>query len=126
MRIYFAHPTSDYGTKRELECLNRIKESFPGAEILNPNQRTHNELYLAQGMAYFERLVLECNLVVAVPFPNGEWGMGVFREAEVVSRNGGKVYELNHTLKEVDIKDIRPLSINETRKRTREEKERRG
>lgn len=124
MKIYFAHPVSDYGSLREKECLEQIQKHFPGAEILNPNQDVHNEAYLTEGMAYFERLVMACDCVVAAPFADGEWGMGVFREAETVSRKGGKVFELHKSLREIDIKDIRPLSINETKRRVREEKER--
>jgi hypothetical protein len=93
---------------------------MPGFELLNPNQKAYVEAYAQRGMALFEELVLTCDALVAVAFPGGEWGMGVWREAEVMARKGGKVYELSPedgTIREVDFRDIRPLSISETRRR---------
>ena len=123
-KIYFAHPVSDYGKERETFCLKLIQGNSEDCLILNPNQKEHNEAYKTQGMTYFEQLALSCH-IVAVPFEDGEWGMGVWREAESVARKGGRIFELNpelKTVKEIDYKDIRPLSINETRRRVNSKK----
>lgn len=128
MKIYFAHPVSDYGQPREKACLDLIKKHFPDAEILNPNQLVHNEAYKTQGMEYFENLVQSCDALVFTGFEDAEVGMGVFREAEVMGLKGGKIYELklyfgatleNAAPCEIDYKNIRPLSIDETRRRVR-------
>jgi hypothetical protein len=121
-KIYFAHPVSDYNKPLETKSGELIAQHFPQAEILNPNQKVHNDAYLTAGMAYFENLVKSCDTLVAIPFPDGEWGMGVWREAEALANHGGQVFELNPDtglLQKVDFKDIRPLSINETRKRVK-------
>ena len=121
--IYFAHPVSDYDKPRERKCLELISSQFKGVEILNPNQQCHNDAYRnGGGMDYFEKLVLSCDILVMVPFEDYEYGMGVWREAESCANHGGKVFALLpglNTISEIDFKDIRPLSINETRKRVK-------
>lgn len=119
-KVYFAHPVSDYGTDREKLCLDVLNEKFKN--ILNPNQPVHNEAYLVYGMSYFEDLVKSCSSLVAVAFADGEWGMGVWREAEEMARSGRTVFQLTPEtgeIKQVDINDIRPLSVNETRRRVK-------
>lgn len=118
MKIYFAHPVSDYNTPKEEEDLQAIQKYFPDAEILNPNSPESEAAYKVQGMKYFEDLVKTCTGIVCVPFSDGEWGMGVWKEAESMARSGGPVWQLHQgKLQEVDFKDIRPLSINQTRAR---------
>lgn len=118
MKIYFAHPVSDYNTSKEQDDLAIIKTRFPGAEILNPNAIEHEMAYKEQGMIYFENLARTCDVIVCVPFKDGEWGMGVWREAEAMAKKQGLTYVLfNNEISPVDFKDIRPLSINETRRR---------
>src|ERR1035437_1828325 len=124
MKIYFAHPVSDYNTTKEKVDEREIKEKFEGCVILNPNGKVHSDKYKEEGMAYFEKIVKECDAAVCVPFRDGEWGMGVWREAESMAQKQGKTYELHKgCIKEVDFKDIRPLSINETKKRVKKETE---
>jgi hypothetical protein len=120
-KLYFAHPVSDYGKARELKCLKFLESNFT-IVILNPNQKEHNDSYLKEGMSYFEKLVVSCESLVAIPFEDGEWGFGVWREAEAVAKNGGTIFEFipeTEKFREVDYKDIRPLSINETRRRVK-------
>lgn len=118
--IYFAHPVSDYNTGKEQADYLKIRHAFADCVILNPNQEAFQDRYPAEGMALFEGLVKSCQMLVAVPFKDGQWGMGVWREAEIMSQMGGEVWELHEgQLKRVDIKNIRPLSINETRERVR-------
>ena len=118
MKIYFAHPVSDYNTSKEQEDLAVIQAKFPDAEILNPNGADHEQAYKEQGMVYFENLARTCDAIVCVPFKDGEWGMGVWREAEAMAKKQGLTYVLfKGEITPVDFKDIRPLSINETRRR---------
>lgn len=118
MKIYFAHPIADYGTPREEECIQRIEKAFPGADILNPNQPQHQAACDEIGMVYFEELVKKCDALVAVPFPDGEFGMGVWAEMQVMTRKGGQTFALRHDeVVPVSYRDIRPLSITQTRER---------
>jgi hypothetical protein len=122
VKIYFAHPMSDYGTEREKICLEKIQNAFPGGEILNPNQEHHQKACNEIGMVYFEELVKKCDMLVAIPFEDGEFGMGVWREMEVMDRAKGNSVTLqlkNNCLCPVDFRNVRPLSILQTRERVR-------
>jgi hypothetical protein len=119
-RIYFAHPVSDYDTEREGEFVSLIHKAFPGSHVVNPNGEDHKEAYALQGMSYFEELVCECEALVAAPFPDGTWGMGVWKEIDTMIENGGKVYQIfAGGIHELDHKDISPLSINDTKRKVR-------
>jgi len=126
MKIYFAHPISHYDTPHEAKCLKRIKEwakeVFSGRkkiEILNPNQRVHQEAYQTKGFRHFDALVRSCDIIVAVSFHDGEWGAGVYRELQ--QQNIHDCYSLTNDMKisPLDYRDIRPLSIRETSHRVR-------
>jgi hypothetical protein len=120
MRVYFAHPVSDYGSRYEQECLERIKEEFPEANIVNPNSSIYEDNYRCYGMKYFEDLAANCDVVVAAPFRDGHFGMGVWRELDAAGRGGNTVCVISpNNISEVDYRDVVPLSINETRRRIR-------
>ena len=122
MKIYFAHHVSDYGKPRESLGEKVIMKMFPNCTLITPNQSVHKHAYQQIGMAYFEAMVKKCDAIAVAPFPDGEWGMGIWREAEVLHQLGRKVYLINFsldTLEEIDVLNIRPLSVAETRKRVR-------
>lgn len=120
-RLYFAHPVSDYNTPFEIRCLDLLRNDFPGHEIVNPNTPEHHEAYKQRGMPYFYELVLTCSTLVGVPYRDGEWGMGVWCEAEAMANSGGNVFQLHKwRVMAIDFRDIRPLSINETKRRRTE------
>lgn len=119
-RVYYAHPMTLYGTERESEDLAFLAEEFPGSEIVNPNHSDHQAGCKHLGMAYFTELVKTCDGIVAVPFPDGEWGSGVYAEVEQMAKLRRPVLTIsrviggNTTLQVLDFKKIRPLSIRET------------
>ena len=118
MKIYFAHPVSDYNTSKEENDIEIIKSNFTNFEVLNPNSPENELAYKQLGMSHFESLVKTCAAIVCVPFSDGEWGMGVWKEADAMAKKGGKIYQLfNGQLNEVDYREVRPLSISETRRR---------
>ena len=76
MKIYFAHPVSDYNTSKETNDIEIIKSNFPNFEILNPNSSENEVAYKQLGMSHFESLVKTCDAIVCVPFSDGEWVFG--------------------------------------------------
>jgi hypothetical protein len=131
MKVYFAHPVSHYGTAFEEACLGVIPGEIMDhlgvetVEVLNPNGDEHTRLYKAEGFSYFHRLVAGCDAVVAAPYHDGVWGMGVYKEVLgayeagkpvfVVFGPGPAVWPLTKDW----LESIRPLSIAETRARTK-------
>ena len=123
MRLYFAHPVSDYNRPREQKALEAIRMAFPECEIVNPNSDHHSMEYKRVGFRYFEDLAKSCQIVAAMPFPNGEWGMGVWKEAMTMAEvPEGVVLSLdsNGNFTALRPQSIRPLSIDETRRHVRE------
>lgn len=127
MRIYFAHPISHYNTAFETYCIQSIKFAYPNAEVVNPNGEVHQKACteFRLGMPYFLLLAQTCDEVVYVPFHDGEVGAGVYAELVEMGRAGKAIHRIVPVdgdygkLYSVDYKEIRPLSINETKKRVR-------
>lgn len=123
MKIYFAHPVSEYDTENEAKAMDFIRSTSPEAEIINPNKAVHAEAYRQIGMDYFISLVKKCDQLFAMPFPDGRFGMGVYTEAVAMMNKNGSILEItvqqDGTVKInfLDVKNISPLSINETRER---------
>lgn len=100
MRLYFAHPVTDYGTERQaaaiaaLETYWREERPRQPLEIESPDQPHHQEGYAAHGMAYFKGIVESCWSLAFMRFPNGAIGAGMGREIKWKIINHGPVYEL--------------------------------
>lgn len=92
MKIYFAHPVTDYGTDREEKAVAAIKGE--GWDVENPNQPHHQVGYDAGGMPYFERLAADCDALVFMRFPDGGIGAGVGKEIDAAQGAGHPIYEL--------------------------------
>lgn len=85
MKMYFAHPVTDYGTERQAWALAGLKHHFTEdlgrpLTIENPDQPLHQAGYDAEGMDYFKRVVESCDSLAFMRFPNGAIGAGVGRE----------------------------------------------
>jgi hypothetical protein len=123
MKIYFAHPVAHYNTDMETMCLRSIREAFPDAHIINPNGEGHTIAYKQYGMNYFKGIVSNCDAVAYAPFSDGEVGMGVFTEIMTMVDMNGKIFKATpNQVVEVSVNEvygIRPLSILETRERTK-------
>lgn len=92
MKIYFAHPVTDYGTERESEAVASIEAE--GWIVENPNKPHHQQGYNEEGMTYFERLATSCGALVFMRFPNGAIGAGIGKEINAAQGAGRPVYEL--------------------------------
>lgn len=107
-RLYFGHPINTYNTDLEQQLLRRISETFPDWEIENPNQKHHHAGYkhlketTGNGMDYFLKQVLpDCHGGIFLPFRDGAWGGGIFKEAQFYAEQGLPVWiiDLNGDIK---------------------------
>lgn len=100
MRLYFAHPVTDYGGERQrsaiaaLERYWREERSRQTLEIENPDQPHHQVGYAAHGMAYFKDLLKTCHSLAFMRFPNGAIGAGVGNEIKWALIGCLPVYEI--------------------------------
>lgn len=128
MKVYFAHPLSDYDTQFERRVLGFLEAS--GFAVENPNQDKHERAYRtlrdhgnvsdSGAFAYFTRLVHGCDAIVFVRMPSGSVGAGVYKEGEEAAVHGMPVYEVRvdeHGMRliQCDRSPLPVLSIEETR-----------
>lgn len=102
-RVYFAHPKNTYGAKTENLFIGTIQTCFK-CQVENPNQPHHHEGYekarqhCGNGMVYFFDVLLECDALVALPFPDGMFGSGVGWEMKVMFALKRPVYSISYGL----------------------------
>jgi len=132
-RVYFAHPINTYGTPLERTILGILTLKWRGDTIVNPGSDEHRAVVdemrridpSVNVMGYFTELVKACNEVVVLPFIDGMWGAGVYKEAETVLdlTNGRYVWVINpttHVIRFVPrLKESLRLTVEETRSRIR-------
>jgi hypothetical protein len=112
MKAYYAHSIALYGTKqetRDVETLTRL-----GFVVVNPNCPACDAGYKADGMAYFDRLIAECDLVAFRANPDGSINAGVAYEIKCAEDKGLPIIELPSNILR------RELSVEETRQLLRE------
>lgn len=128
-RLYFGHPINVYGTSLEDALLARIAAAFPDWEVENPNQKKHDEGYerykreTGRPMDYYVLEVLpSCHGGVFLPFRDGAWGAGVFKEAQAIAAQGGTVWTItaDGQVTATDLAEVRVLTVDETRARVRD------
>lgn len=124
--VYFAHPVNTFNTYLEEDALDVLEHVFPEFYIENPNTPEHQENYQAwkeefdSGMKYLYDVVLpHMHAGVAMPFEDGQFGKGVYKEAAFLYALGTPVFELSPDLHiaEFVLDDARCLSIEETQER---------
>jgi hypothetical protein len=117
--LYFAHPITAYNTELEQKLLREIGLIFGGWEVVNPNEPKHEAGYKRRQMAYFlEEVLPSCSGVIVLPFRNGSWGAGIYKEAKFFVDNHYPVWTISHegVLEYVpNLSKIVPLSVEETR-----------
>ena len=127
-RLYFGHPVNTYNTDLESRLLHQIFNAFHGWEIENPNQECHQLGYArwkettGNGMDYFVHHVLpSCHGGIFLPFRDGAWSAGVFKEAHFYAKQGLPIWIITHdgNITLLDLSSIEPLTIDETRSRIR-------
>ena len=126
--IYFGHPVNVYNTEKERKLIGAIMNFFPHFNIENPNQSHHQENYkiwrekTETGMNYYFDIILpEMYAGIFLPFEDGMWGKGVFREALNLHNRKVPIWEINFDEKIHKISKLnysKYLSIEETIRRT--------
>lgn len=125
-RIYFGHPVASFNTKEERHLIRRIREAFPDYDLENPNQPHHRErceIYRAKTgkvLDYFFTEVLpHMDAGIFVPFSDGKWGIGVFKEAQFMANAGKQIYEisLEGIITNMVLDETKVLSLEETKAR---------
>lgn len=91
MKIYLAHPVTDYGTQRQADAIAHLRKRR--IEVENPDQPHHQEGYTARGMDYFKDVVAGCIGLVFLRFPNGSIGAGVGKEIQWALDGNKAVWE---------------------------------
>lgn len=126
--LYFGHPVNVYGTPLEQALLERITRQFSDWQVENPNQPKHDDGYKRYGdrtgrpMDYFVIEVLPAmNGGVFLPFRDGKFGAGVYKEAEVLAARGCPLWLINAELeiRELTLDPTLALGVDETRARVR-------
>lgn len=80
MKIYLAHPVSDYGSPQQAKMLALLAGA--GHTVENPDAAWHQNGYRQHGMGYFTDLVETCDGLAFARFPDGTIGAGVAKEIE--------------------------------------------
>ena len=132
-KLYFGHPVNVYDTELETKLLKRILAAFPSCEIENPNQPIHEKGYqdykarTGNGMDYYNVEVLpKCVGGIFLPFRDGKWGAGVFKEAQRIEELGCFILKIDwqEGIFAMDLGDeaSQVLTVEETRARIRDER----
>jgi hypothetical protein len=131
--IYFAHPINTYYTEYESQAINIIKDKFPNSNIINPGEQKYQDMFKEYAknnpkeyMGFFRDLVNTCSIIAYLPFRDGMVGAGVRYEIYHLSKRFDEIYEItleDSSIKKVSMEyvDNNTLSIDETRKRIKEE-----
>jgi hypothetical protein len=130
MSIYVAHPINTYETPIEDRLIAQIRLKWYKHPIVNPGSPQHQEVVArlkaenptTNVMEYFVQLASQSEILVALPFPDGKWGRGVYKEAEAVFRQKGHYVWVAHpsTLRISRVNALTAhvaLSVEETRNR---------
>jgi len=100
VRIYYAHPISDYDTTHEQmvqRSMNLVLPAFIAGYvpwIENPNLPIHQEGYAARGMDHFMDVIDGCDGCVFDSFPGGIIGSGVAMEVKRFLDQGKPVWRV--------------------------------
>ena len=136
MKLYFAHPLSDYNTQFEARVLGYLSavEPFNKYEIVNPTQQYHQHAYIMLreyghggdevAFRYWTRLAGSCDALVFLRMPSGRVGAGVAKEICEALTHGQRLFEVTLTatgtlqwqeLPEQRLLVINGMSIKETK-----------
>jgi len=124
--MYFGHPTNTYNTQFEHHLIDCIQKEFPELEIENPNQPCHQEGYQrfkkekGNGMQYlFQEVLPNMRAGTFLPFEDGMWGAGVYKEAKFIREEGKRIYEISWSgiITDMTLDKSKVLSVEETKER---------
>ncbi len=93
LKIYFAHPVSDFGTPFEERVVQSL--AVGGFEVVNPNSPEHQAGYAARSFKYTKEVRAGCDICAFLRFPNGKLGTGVASEVADFRKRGLPIYEID-------------------------------
>lgn len=122
MKIYLAHPVTDYGSERQAKALAALRAHFVDdlgyrhLEIENPDQPHHQTGYDKHGMEYFKGVVESCWSLAFMRFTDGSIGAGVGREIGWAIKDDKMLYEVfNGRVYPTHYRPTPILTVEETR-----------
>ena len=127
-RLYFGHPINTYHTELEARLLRLIAKRWPDHIVVNPSDAIHqqevqhrHQLGLAPIDYFVNDVVPTCQAGVFLPFLDGAWGAGIYKEAVTLLLLHRKIWQIDASgvIVPVDWANLDPLSVDETRQRLR-------
>lgn len=122
-RIYFGHPKDTYNTEYELNCLKKIKELYPGYEIVNPrdipieekdkNPKNYAEFMIQMNKYYFPAIET-CNLMIVAKTRRGKISPGIQKEIPFAKSKNVPIEYLDVPFPEDNWSTFPVYYINET------------
>jgi len=127
-KIYFGRPVNLYDTPLEKKIIRKIQAVFSQYTLEDPHQQVHQEGYARckaeredkDGMFYFLfEVIPKMSAGIFVPFEDGNFGSGVYREAEQLRKYTNQVFEINleGIISALILDPERKLSVEATRER---------
>lgn len=113
MKIYLAHPVTDYGGPRQAAAVATLVAA--GYTVENPDQPQHQVGYKIGGMDYFMQVVDGCAALAFMRFPGGAIGAGVGKEILAAQMAGIPVYDITDGELRPDGAPTPILTVDETR-----------
>jgi len=129
-KLYYGRPINIKGSELDAVLLKKVFEDFFEWEIEDSGLPKHNEGYLlwkkekGNGMEYyFQEVLPACGGGVFLRFRDGKWGAGVYAEAKFFVDRGLPIWIISPEgfVRSEDLKIVQVLTIEETRKRIRDE-----
>lgn len=99
MKVYYAHPISDYNTEQEATVLLELKKL--GFDVLNPNGIPLDKEYNKyKDFNIFLEAIDRCDAVAFSSFDDGQISSGVALELLHAKRTGKPIFEFPKKLEE--------------------------
>lgn len=105
--VYYAHPFILNNSIQEKEDIEFIK-SF-GFNVINPNDKIHEDEYKKFGMEYFYKIIRDADHVFFRTFPDGKIPDEIYKEIAYAKRIGKQILEIPGMI------ETRRLSEEETK-----------
>lgn len=134
MRVYFAHPMSDYDSPFEHDCLLAVQTHFLGigrriVEVVNPNSpevklawdRRVAQVGYEHAFPFWPDLASDCDVCVGLRMPHGRWSAGVAAEMRAALAAARPVFEVMHLPHRGWFSFIRVFRLHDAEVLTRDE-----
>jgi hypothetical protein len=105
IKLYFAHPVSDFNTPFEAKVVTALTAA--GFDVENPNSPENQKGYAERGFKFTKEVRAKCDAIAFLRFPCLMLGSGVAAEVADFRKRGLPIYEIDAaTLTVVDRPDV--------------------